>query len=106
MAEEFQTGICGGNWWDSARNRFNSGSSPSVSSSMALESSGSNLVWSSQLDIKANSSMDSASVPGNSETFRDTHKLQDSNSECVDPNLHMMGLSLSPQAVDWHQALL
>lgn len=73
---------------------------------MALESSGSNLVWSSQLDIKANSSMDSASVPGNSETFRDTHKLQDSNSECVDPNLHMMGLSLSPQAVDWHQALL
>ncbi|XP_058221346.1 transcription factor bHLH123 isoform X2 [Rhododendron vialii] len=61
MADEFPIG--GGNWWESSRNRFESGSSASSSAPLT-----SNLL--------------------------------------VDPNLQMMDLSLSSQAMDWNQPLL
>ncbi|XP_057969229.1 transcription factor bHLH123-like [Malania oleifera] len=111
MAEEYQTGVCStGNWWDSSRNRFDSGSSPSSSTLNSIGSFG----WPTDMaDIKARSSMDSATVSGSSVVFQDTQKLQgpdsaggsDSGGSTVltDPNLQMMGLGLSCQAMDWNQ---
>ncbi|XP_028761819.1 transcription factor bHLH123-like isoform X2 [Neltuma alba] len=72
-----------GNWWDSARNsRFETEASQSSSSIP-------NFAWqhtdmSSHQDLKPRSSM--AASPSSS-----------------DPNLHMMGLGLSSQPLDWNQ---
>ena len=63
------------------------------------------------VDIKSRSSMDSGT---SSMVFHDTQKLQqgqDSSSAAGvggagDSNLHMMGLGLSSQAMDWNQAAL
>ncbi|PON67634.1 Myc-type, basic helix-loop-helix (bHLH) domain containing protein [Trema orientale] len=117
MADEFQTS---GNWWDSSRStsRFEAGTSPSSSALNSLGSFG----WSSttttdnnnnnnnnMVDIKSRSSMDSGT---SSMVFHDTQKLQqgqDSSSPAAtagDPGLHMMGLGLSSQAMDWNQAAL
>ncbi|XP_048325105.1 transcription factor bHLH123 [Ziziphus jujuba] len=108
MADEYQTS---GNWWESSRtSRFEAGTSPSSSALNSLGSFG----WSStdMVDsIKARSPMDSVSVSGTSMVFHDIQKpqLQGSDSSggggAADPNLHMMGLGLSTQAMDWNQAL-
>ncbi|KAA8526897.1 hypothetical protein F0562_008874 [Nyssa sinensis] len=100
MADEFQIGS--GNWWDSSRNRFDSGSSSS--SSTALTSIGS-FGWATEIaDTKARSSMDSGSVSGSSNVFQDTQKLQTPDSTgggaLADSNLQMMGLGLSSQPID------
>ncbi|RDX74799.1 Transcription factor bHLH123, partial [Mucuna pruriens] len=92
-----------GNWWDTARNvRFESGASQSSSS--AITNIG-NFGWqpSDMGDMKPRSSMDSSSV-----VFHDTqNKLQPPDSATsTDPNLHMMGLGLSSQPMDWNQASL
>lgn len=102
MADEFQTT---GNWWDSSRNRFETGASPPSSSLNSLGSFG----WQPDMvEMKARSSMDSGSVSGTtSMVFHDTQKLQGSDSASGgDPNLHMMGLGLNSQATDWNQTLL
>ncbi|XP_021905804.1 transcription factor bHLH123 isoform X2 [Carica papaya] len=99
MADEFNTST---NWWDSSRNRFDSGSS---SSSSGINSLGGSFGWPTEMvDIKARSSMDSVSVSGSSVVFQDTQKLQGSDSG--GDHLHMMGLGLSSPAMDWNQALL
>ncbi|KAF5461037.1 hypothetical protein F2P56_020865 [Juglans regia] len=101
MADEFNTS---GNWWNSSRTRFESG----TSSSSALNSLGS-FGWPNDLaEIKARTTMDSMSVSGSSVVFQDTQKLQghESAGASDDPNLHMMGLGLSTQAMDWNQTLL
>lgn len=101
MADEFQTT---GNWWDSSRNRFETGASPPSSSLNSLGSFG----WQPDMvEMKARSSMDSGSVSGTtSMVFHDTQKLQGSDSASGgDPNLHMMGLGLNSQATDWNQTL-
>lgn len=115
MADEFQTGICSGNWWDSSRNRYESASSPA---STVLTSVGSYAWQPDMVDIKAtrSASMDSVSVSGaTSVVFPDTQKMQGPDSSSgggggggvlADPNLQMMGLGLSSQAMDWNQALL
>ncbi|KAF2314262.1 hypothetical protein GH714_024650 [Hevea brasiliensis] len=98
MADEFNTTT---NWWDSSRNRFDSGSS---SSSSGLNSLGS-FAWPSEMvDVKGRSSIESASVSDSSVVFHDTQKLQQGQDSGAD--LHMMGLGLSSQAMDWNQALL
>ncbi|KAG6685669.1 hypothetical protein I3842_12G123100 [Carya illinoinensis] len=102
MADEFNTS---GNWWNSSRSRFESRTS---SSSSALNSLGS-FGWPNDLaEIKARTTMDSMSVSGSSVVFQDTQKLQghESAGASDDPNLHMMGLGLSTQAMDWNQTLL
>lgn len=102
MADEFNTSR---NWWDSSRTRFESGTS---SSSSALNSLGS-FGWPTELaEIKARASMDSLSLSGSSVVFQDTQKLQGQESAGAgdDPNLHMMGLGLPTQAMDWNQTLL
>ncbi|KAL3736254.1 hypothetical protein ACJRO7_025244 [Eucalyptus globulus] len=98
-----------GNWWDASRNRYESGTSSSSSS--GLSSLGSFGGWLTDLggDMKAaRSSMESPG--GSSVVFHDTQKLQphnsavlgDSGGSLVDPNLHMMNLGLSSQAMDWN----
>ncbi|KAJ7948529.1 transcription factor bHLH [Quillaja saponaria] len=101
--DQFQTS---GNWWDSTRNRFESGASQSSNV----------LAWQQPdmvvLDMKPRSSMDnSMSASGTSSmVFHNTQKLQPPDSSPADhPNLHMMGLGLSSQPLDnWnhHQAPL
>ncbi|KAJ9182774.1 hypothetical protein P3X46_006730 [Hevea brasiliensis] len=98
MADEFNTTT---NWWDSSRNRFDSGSS---SSSSGLNSLGS-FAWPSEVvNVKGRPSIESASVSGSSAVFHDTQKLQQGQDSSAD--LHMMGLGLSSQAMDWNPALL
>lgn len=117
MADEFNAST---NWWESSRNRFDSGSSSSATS--GLNSSNSSFGWPvtthhhhhhhQMMDIKPNtaaptrSSIDSsASVSGSSVVFQDSPKLQ--QSPPVDSDLQMMGLCLSsPSSLDWNQALL
>ncbi|CAK9157646.1 unnamed protein product [Ilex paraguariensis] len=94
MADEFQLGS--GNWWDSPRSRFESGSTPSTTTTNSLVRFG----WPTEIvDIKATSSIDSVSDSRSSIVFQDTQKLQ-----VPDPNL--IGLGLSSQGMDWNQALL
>ncbi|KAA8526898.1 hypothetical protein F0562_008873 [Nyssa sinensis] len=107
MADEFQIGS--GNWWDSSRNRFDSGSSaPSTAPLTSIGSFG----WATEMvDIKARSSMDSGSVSRSLNVFQDTQKLQGPDSataagELVDSELQLMGLGLSSPAMDWNQSLL
>ncbi|TKY66639.1 dimerization protein [Spatholobus suberectus] len=96
-----------GNWWESARNvRFESGESQSSSS--GLTNMG-NYAW--QHDMARSSSMDNSASGGSSVVFHDQKQLQvqphhDSATSTNDPNLHMMGLGLSSQAMDWNQASL
>jgi len=99
-----------GNWWESARNvRFESGETQSSSS--GLTNMG-NYAW--QHDMARSSSMDNSASGGSSVVFHDQKQLQvqphhDStatNPTNDHPNLHMMGLGLSSQAMDWNQASL
>lgn len=101
MADEFNTS---GNWWDSSRSRFESGTS---SSSLGLNNLG-GFEWPTDMaDIKARTTMDSLSVSVSSVVLQETQKLQAHESASAgDPSLHMMGLGLSTQAIDWNQALL
>lgn len=115
MADEFQTGVCSGNWWDSSRNRYESASSPAPT---VLTSVGGYAWQPDMVDIKAtrSTSMDSVSASGTSPVaFPDSQKMQGADSSSggagaggvmTDPNLQMMGLGLSSQAMDWNQALL
>ncbi|KAF8410923.1 hypothetical protein HHK36_003460 [Tetracentron sinense] len=111
MADEFQSGICGGNWWNSSsRTGFNEGSAPC---STGLNDVGS-LGWSTEMvDINTRSCEESASVSGSSIVFQDTQKPQ--GSDCVggaggvlmDSTLQMMSFGLSSPTIDWnHEALL
>ncbi|XP_022734481.1 transcription factor bHLH123-like [Durio zibethinus] len=109
MADEFNTGT---NWWDSSRstnNRFDATAAGSSASSSGLNNSLGSFGWGAEMvDIKAaaRSSMDSvSSVSGRSVVFQDTSKLQ-GEPDHPPGDLHMMGLGLSSQAMDWNQALL
>lgn len=122
MSDEFQLGS--GHWWDGTRNRYDSsgGSTAAPASSTALDNNNNNnnsFGWQTEMvDIKGRSSMDSASSVSMGLVFpTDSHRLQlhDSSSSSgaaagvnllTDPNLHMMGLGLSSQTMDWNQPLL
>ncbi|KAF8391439.1 hypothetical protein HHK36_023744 [Tetracentron sinense] len=111
MADEFQTGICSGNWWNSSTNGFNGVSSPC---SLALNDIRSCFGWPTEMvDIKARSSEDSASVSGSSIDFLDTQKLQGADSVggggssvLLDSTLQMMGFGLSSPTMDWNQVFI
>ncbi|XP_022717953.1 transcription factor bHLH123-like isoform X2 [Durio zibethinus] len=101
MADEFNTGT---NWWDSSRTAGSSSSSSGLNNSLGSYG------WATEMvDIKiaaARSSMDSvSSVSGSSAVFQDNPKLQ-IGPDHPPGDLHMMGLGLSSQAIDWNQALL
>ncbi|XVF34125.1 hypothetical protein REPUB_Repub18cG0030800 [Reevesia pubescens] len=99
MTDEFNTGT---NWWDSSRTAGSSSSSSGLNNSLG------SFGWATEMvDIKAaRSSMDSvSSVSGSSVVFQDNPKLQ-IGPDHPHSDLHMMGLGLSSQAMDWNQALL
>ena len=114
MAEEFQTGICGGNWWmNPSRSTFTGSSSPC---SVALNDTGS-YAWSDMVDMKGRPCEETNSVSDSSVVFQDVQKPQqqaDSGSGCgsssilIDSTLQMMGFGLSSSSTtsDWNQALL
>ncbi|XP_058091026.1 transcription factor bHLH112-like [Magnolia sinica] len=107
MADEFQTGICSGNWWNSSRTGFSGSSSPC---STALSEMGS-FGWTEMADMKSRSCEESsASVSGSSVVFQDTQKAQTSDSigssVLIDSTLQMAGFGLSSPTIDWSQALL
>ncbi|CAI9784159.1 unnamed protein product [Fraxinus pennsylvanica] len=111
MADEFHLGS-GGNWWDTSRNRFETGSSAQKSSISTTLNSLASFGWTMEMvDDKARSSVDTGTVPGSSMVFQDSHKLQGQDQSSggallADPNLHMMALGLSSQAMDWNQSLI
>lgn len=115
MADEFQLG--NGSWWDtSSRNRFESGTTPSSSSISTTLNAIASFGWPTEMvDMKSRSSMDSttASTGGSMVLQGGGHDDQSSvggggggGGGLSNPNLHMMGLGLSSQSMDWNQALL
>lgn len=106
MADEFQTGICSGNWWLGSRTGLNLGSSPC---STALNDMGSFGWGTDVLEMKARSCEESASVFSSSIVLQDTQKPQGSDSGSgilSDSTLQMMGFGLSSSTMEWNQALL
>ncbi|KAG6385525.1 hypothetical protein SASPL_154361 [Salvia splendens] len=95
MADDFQLG--NGSWWDTSRNRFESGTTSPASSSIsttlnAIASYG----WPTEMvDTKSSRDDDQSSAGGGS-----------GGGVLSSPNLQMMGLGLSSQSMDWNQALL
>lgn len=111
MADEFQTGVCGGTWWNPARNSFIGGPSPC---STALNDTGS-FGWPTEMvDIKARSCEESASVSDSSIVFQDIQKPQQPDSASgggsmlMESTLQMMGFGLSSSSTttDWNPALI
>lgn len=122
MADEFQVGS--GNWWDSStssRTRFDRGSTAAASTSVNSSINMGSFGWPTEI-VAARSSMDSSvSMSGGSMLFppavdHSSQKLQAHESSSAggsgegsmlpDPNLQIMGLALSSQAMDWNQAAL
>ncbi|XP_059438121.1 transcription factor bHLH112 isoform X2 [Corylus avellana] len=116
MAEEFHSGVCGGNWWMStSRSPFPGTTSPC---SMALNDTG-GYAWSDLVDMKGGRSSvacdeETNSVSDhNSMVFQDVQKPQQadsasgSSSILIDSTLQMMGFGFSSSSTtssDWNQA--
>ncbi|KAK7257268.1 hypothetical protein RIF29_31117 [Crotalaria pallida] len=116
-----------GNWWETSRNMRFESEDQTQSSSSGLTNIG-NFCWQQQqhqqqhemvVDHVKPRSNNNSSIEGTTssvqQVFHDHHhhhKLQQqdscatNNSSNDPPNLHMMGLGLSSQAMDWNQASL
>ncbi|CAK7350811.1 unnamed protein product [Dovyalis caffra] len=126
MAEEFQAGICGENWWmNSSKNVFMGGLSPcstvSISTSDHMGSYGS---WATadmadlkgrSISCKGSNNMITTSASDTSIPFLNSQKTQQADSDSggssilIDSTLQMMGFGLSSSSSsssDWNQALL
>ncbi|XP_006383985.1 transcription factor bHLH112 isoform X2 [Populus trichocarpa] len=124
MAEEFQAGICGENWWmNSSKSVFMGGLSPCSTVSITSDHMGTYGSWTTadMVDLKARSisckesnhittSVSDASIP-----FLNSQKPQQADSDSggssilIDSTLQMMGYGLSSSSSsssDWNQALL
>ncbi|XP_061982940.1 transcription factor bHLH112-like isoform X1 [Populus nigra] len=123
MAEEFQAGICGENWWmNSSKSMFIGGLSPCSTVSLPSDHMGTyNGSWATadMVDLKPRSisckeSHNTTSVSDTSIAFLNSPKPQQANSDSggssnlIDSTLQMMGfgLSSSSSSSDWNQALL
>ncbi|XP_011009498.1 PREDICTED: transcription factor bHLH112-like isoform X1 [Populus euphratica] len=123
MAEEFQAGICGENWWmNSSKSMFIGGLSPCSTVSLPSDHTGTyNGSWATadMVDLKPRSisckeSHNTTSVSDTSIAFLNSPKPQQANSDSggssnlIDSTLQMMGfrLSSSSSSSDWNQALL
>lgn len=117
MAEEFQAGICGGNWWNSSKTVFMGGCSTVNTSDHHMGTYGSSWVT-DMVDLKAKSCKESNnSVSHTTMVFQNSHKPHQQtdsdsggNSILMDSaTLQMMGFGLSASSSsssDWSQALL
>ena len=124
MAEEFQAGICGENWWmNPSKSVFMGGLSPYSTVSIASDHMGTYGSWTTadMVDLKARSisckesknittSASDTSIP-----FLNSQKPQQPDSDSggssilIDSTLQMMGFGLSSSSSsssDWNQALL
>ncbi|KAL5731071.1 hypothetical protein ACHQM5_003831 [Ranunculus cassubicifolius] len=115
MADEFQSGICSGNWWNSSPRR----GATSVPCSTTINEIASFSGWmsSEMIDMKVRSSEESVSVSDSSMVFQDGQKPQGSDSVSggggcgnnsnilMDSTLQMMGFGLSTP-MDWNQATI
>ncbi|KAI4296546.1 hypothetical protein L6164_036495 [Bauhinia variegata] len=125
MAEEFQAGICGGNWWNSINStRAIFPLSSSSPCSMAANDAGSYSTWQTEfVDLKPGAARSCAAEETHtnlvsSDTslgFLDLQKPQQSESASgsgsilIDSTLQMMGFGLSSPSTsssDWNHSLL
>ncbi|XP_059292839.1 transcription factor bHLH112-like [Lycium ferocissimum] len=99
MADEFQAGVCGGNWWNSSRSII--GSSLCASS---VPIGNSNFAWSNDL-LNMKSSCRSNDESGNSDESVVLQELPKHDS-----TLHMLGIGLSSSTSsptpDWNHTLI
>ncbi|XP_031258206.1 transcription factor bHLH112-like isoform X2 [Pistacia vera] len=119
MAEEFQTGICGGTWWNSSRSSF----SPCSASGIGLTDHMGSFLWptSSMVDVKTTTrsceesnnsvSADSSIVFQSAQKPQPQQTDSDSGGSSIlmDSTLQMMSFGLSSSSspsTDWNQALL
>ncbi|XP_044460888.1 transcription factor bHLH112-like isoform X2 [Mangifera indica] len=117
MAEEFQTGICGGIWWNSSRNSF----SPCSASGIGLTDHMGSFLWSNtdMVDVKtatrsceeSNNSVsaDSSIVFQTAQKPQNTDSDSGGSSVLMDSTLQMMSFGLSSSSSssnDWNPALL
>ncbi|KAJ9129072.1 hypothetical protein P3X46_033835 [Hevea brasiliensis] len=117
MAEEFQTGICGGNWCSLSTSVFMGGSSP-CSTGINANDMGTYGSWMEPRSCKLDSnniSNNSNSLSEGSVILQDSQKPQQTDSDSagssilMDSTLQMMGFGLSSSSSsssDWSQTLL
>ncbi|KAB5560500.1 hypothetical protein DKX38_005457 [Salix brachista] len=124
MAEEFQAGICGENWWmNPSKSVFMGGLSPYSTVSIASDHTGTYGSWTTadMVDLKARSitckesknittSASDTSIPFlNSQRPQQPDSDSGGSSILIDSTLQMMGFGLSSSSSsssDWNQALL
>ncbi|KDP20840.1 hypothetical protein JCGZ_21311 [Jatropha curcas] len=124
MAEEFQTGICGGDWWNLSKSVFMGGSSPCSTTGINasdMEKYGSWVVtdvvdWKPR-SCKVSNNNDINSVSDSSVIFQDSQKPQQQQTDSdsggsgilLDSTLQMMGFGISSSpssSSEWSQTLL
>ncbi|KAF6159352.1 hypothetical protein GIB67_032123 [Kingdonia uniflora] len=115
MADEFQSGICNGNWWNTSTRNNGLNNVESLPCSTAMNDIGS-FGWPNEMvEIKARSNCEeSVSVSDSSIVFQDVQKPQGSDSVSgggsnllIDSPLQMTGFGLSSSpTMDWNQSLL
>ncbi|KAL0398696.1 UNVERIFIED_CONTAM: Transcription factor [Sesamum radiatum] len=102
-SEEFQGGVCGGNWWNPSRNLFGSPCSLPTNDIGSFGWPNYDLI----MDMKAPRSNDES--VGSAADGRKPQQESDANgSMSVDSTLQMMGISLSSSTTpdDWNQDFL
>ncbi|KAF2305032.1 hypothetical protein GH714_001183 [Hevea brasiliensis] len=127
MAEEFQTGICGGNWWSLSKSVFMGGGSSPCSTDINATDMGNYGPWmvtdvgdlkprSCKLD-NSNNITTTDSLSDSSVLVQDSLKTQQTDSDragssvLMDSTLQMMGFGISSSSsssssLDWSQTLL
>uniref|UniRef100_A0A1D1XEU8 Transcription factor bHLH123 n=1 Tax=Anthurium amnicola TaxID=1678845 RepID=A0A1D1XEU8_9ARAE len=117
MAEEFQTGVCSGSWWNATRSGFDgaeAAATATVSCSVAVTEAG-GFGWTAEvMEGKARSCDDTvatASGGSSSVTFQDAPGVHVSDPMAssgflMESTLPMADFTLSSPTVDWSQTLL
>lgn len=104
MADEFQAGVCGGNWWNSSRSIFGS-------SLCAASSIGNNFAWPNNdlLDMKS-SCRSNNDESGNSDDSVVLQELPKHHQQPHDSTLQMLGIGLSSSSIsstpDWNHTMM
>lgn len=98
MADEFQAGVCGGNWWNSSRSIFGS-------SLCAASSIGNNFAWPNNDLLDMKSSCRSNDESGNSDESVVLQELPKHDS-----TLQMLGIGISSSSTsstpDWNHIMM
>ncbi|XP_043688279.1 transcription factor bHLH112-like isoform X2 [Telopea speciosissima] len=118
MGDEFQAGLCSGNWWNQTKSGVSMGSCSSPCST-ALNDIGSSFGWASE--ARSSCEETTASVSDSSMVFQQTQKTQASDTVVgggggggggggsgilLDSTFQMMGFGPSSLTMDWNQSLL